>query len=90
MVRGELAGVTCCATRVPSHQASHDVAVPAGKKVKESDVIELQTGGTGFAARDGEKVQSSRYAAVGIGSGRQDLRGQTRGPRSLGGLSIMN
>ncbi|GAX79246.1 hypothetical protein CEUSTIGMA_g6686.t1 [Chlamydomonas eustigma] len=61
-----------------------------GKKVKESDVVELQTGGTGFAGRDGEKVQSSKYAQVGVGSGRQDLRGQHQGPRSMGGLQFLN
>ena len=27
-------------------------------------MIELQTGGTGFAGRDGDKVQSSKYAQV--------------------------
>ena len=36
-----------------------------GKKIKEGDVIELQTGGTGFVSRDGAKVQSSKYAQVG-------------------------
>uniref|UniRef100_A0A7R9YV45 Nitric oxide synthase-interacting protein zinc-finger domain-containing protein n=1 Tax=Chlamydomonas euryale TaxID=1486919 RepID=A0A7R9YV45_9CHLO len=62
-----------------------------GKKVRESDVVELQTGGTGFSARDGERAQSSKYAQLGVGSGRQQLRGQQGlGASSLGGLKLMN
>ena len=128
-------------------------------------MIELQSGGTGFSGRDGDKVQSSKYAQVrvkqwggrgvrgfvtppppvpslivppagprlppsspciplplpphlhswvvaaagrtssqgntlplipppltqlGGGSGRQDLRGQHQGPRSMGGLQFWN
>ncbi|GFH12776.1 zf-NOSIP domain-containing protein [Haematococcus lacustris] len=54
------------------------------------DVIELKTGGTGFCARDGDKVVSEKHFALGPGSGRQDLRGQHRSARSLGGLVFMN
>lgn len=58
-----------------------------GTRIKESEVIELRTGGTGFTARDGERVQSSKYSNVGLGSGKQQLRGQAGAHyRSLGGL----
>jgi nitric oxide synthase-interacting protein len=58
-----------------------------GTRIKESEVIELQTGGTGFAARGGDKVQASKYSNVGLGSGKQQLRGQAGAHyRSLGGL----
>lgn len=58
-----------------------------GTRIKESEVIELQTGGTGFAARGGERVQASKYSNVGLGSGKQQLRGQAGAHyRSLGGL----
>lgn len=54
-------------------------------------MIELKTGGTGFAARDGERGQGSKYAQVGLGSGRQQLRGQQGlGANSLGGLVFNN
>ncbi|EFJ45302.1 hypothetical protein VOLCADRAFT_106032 [Volvox carteri f. nagariensis] len=36
----------------------------AGKKVREKDVIELKTGGTGFAARDGERVQTQKVKGL--------------------------
>ena len=61
-----------------------------GKKIKDSDVIELQKGGTGFAAHDGKETQSSKHWILGPGSGRADLRGQHQGPRSATGLSFMN
>ncbi|GFR51939.1 hypothetical protein Agub_g14460 [Astrephomene gubernaculifera] len=61
-----------------------------GKRVRDKDVIPLQTGGTGFAARDGEKVQTQKYFMLGPGNGLRDLRGQHQGPRSLGGLAFMN
>ena len=54
------------------------------------DVIKLQTGGTGFAARDGGKVQSSKHFHLGPGSGRADLRGQHQGPKSSFGLVFNN
>lgn len=61
-----------------------------GKKVGPKDVIKLQTGGTGFAARDGDKAQATKHWLLGPGSGRADLRGQHQGPRSAGGLVFMN
>ena len=60
-----------------------------GKKIKDSDVIELQKGGTGFAAHDGKETQSSKHWILGPGSGRADLRGQHQGPRSATGLTFM-
>ena len=65
-------------------------APPAGCKLKERDVTELQTGGTGFVSRDGSKVQAQKTWALGPGSGLADLRGQHTGPRSLGGLQFWN
>lgn len=53
-------------------------------------VIELQTGGTGFAARDGDKVQTSKFFEMGVGNGRRDLRGQHTQGRSLAGLVFNN
>jgi nitric oxide synthase-interacting protein len=53
-------------------------------------VVKLQAGGTGFAAHDGEKVQSSRHWHLGPGSGKADLRGQHQGPRSVFGLQFNN
>lgn len=61
-----------------------------GKKVSPKDVIKLQTGGTGFAARDGDKVQAQKHWHLGPGSGRADRRGQHQGPRSAFGLQFMN
>ncbi|KAG1658385.1 hypothetical protein FOA52_010063 [Chlamydomonas sp. UWO 241] len=62
-----------------------------GKRIKDSDVIDLQTGGTGFSARDGDRAKSAKYAPVGVGSGRQQLRGQQGlGGASLGGLVFNN
>lgn len=61
-----------------------------GKRIKESDVIELRTGGTGFAGRDGERLQVKKHFALGPGSGLADLRGQHQGPASRGGLVFMN
>jgi nitric oxide synthase-interacting protein len=61
-----------------------------GKKVTEKDIIRLQTGGTGFAARDGDKVQVKKHFHLGPGSGRADLRGQHQGPRSHFGLQFYN
>ncbi|KAJ9505509.1 hypothetical protein QJQ45_020863 [Haematococcus lacustris] len=61
-----------------------------GHQLTDKDVIELKTGGTGFCARDGDKVVSEKHFALGPGSGRQDLRGQHRSARSLGGLVFMN
>lgn len=56
----------------------------------KKDVVKLQKGGTGFAAHDGEKVQSNRFWHLGPGNGLADLRGQHQGPRSHGGLIFYN
>ena len=61
-----------------------------GTKLSEGDVLELQKGGTGFAKHDGDATQSSKYFALGPGSGRADLRGQHRGAVSKGGLVFNN
>jgi len=61
-----------------------------GHKLKDRDVIELQTGGTGFAGRDGDKVMAEKRFILGPGSGRQDVRGQLAAGRSLGGLVQWN
>lgn len=36
-----------------------------GKRIRDKDVIELKTGGTGFAARDGERVQTKKVCSTG-------------------------
>lgn len=62
-----------------------------GKRIRhDRDVIELKTGGTGFSARDGERVQTQKHFVLGPGNGLRDLRGQHQGPRSLGGLVFYN
>lgn len=61
-----------------------------GKRIREKDVIPLCVGGTGFAARDGGKAEAKRHFLLGPGSGLTDLRGQTQGPRSHGGLRFYN
>ena len=65
-------------------------AAVAGKRIKEADVVEIKAGGTGFAARDGEKLQVQKHFALGPGSGLADLRGQHQGPASRGGLVFWN
>ncbi|CAG9462832.1 unnamed protein product [Pedinophyceae sp. YPF-701] len=61
-----------------------------GRKVTAKDVIELRSGGTGFAAHDKEETQAKRYAVLGIGNGVAPLRGQTQGPASNAGLRFNN
>jgi hypothetical protein len=65
-------------------------AAAAGQKVKK--VIELQTGGTGFVARDGDKAEAKKTYSSGVGNGLADLRGQLGAAmgRSLGGLAYNN
>lgn len=55
-------------------------------------MIELQTGGTGFVARDGDKAEAKKTYSSGVGNGLADLRGQLGAAmgRSLGGLSYNN
>lgn len=61
-----------------------------GKRVGPKDIIRLQNGGTGFAARDGDKAEVKKHFALGPGNGRADLRGQHQGPRSHFGLAFNN
>lgn len=61
-----------------------------GVKVDESDILELQRGGTGFAEHDKDALQAAKYFAVGVGSGLADLRGQNATGGSLFGLRMMN
>ena len=60
-----------------------------GHKVRPKDVVEIQSGGTGFAARD-KHAQAKKKYLVGMGSGLADLRGQTQGPGSRFGLQFHN
>lgn len=59
-----------------------------GKAVTQDDIVELQKGGTGFAAHD--KVEAKQYFALGAGSGLADRRGQQGGGASKFGLRFMN
>lgn len=61
-----------------------------GVRVKEKDVIELQRGGTGFAAHDGKKAQAQKHWHLGQGSGLADIRGQSATMPSKGGLAFWN
>lgn len=61
-----------------------------GQKVREKDVVKLQGGGTGYAAHDGDRVQSKVFKHLGGGNGRADLRGQHQGPTSAFGLKFNN
>ena len=67
-----------------------DMLTRAGHKVKEADVIKLVGGGTGFAGREGQKLQSEKQYTLGPGSGRADLRGQAASGVSRFGLSFQN
>ena len=62
--------------------------VCAGHKIKSKDVIKLVGGGTGFAAREGQKLESAKKYTLGPGSGRADLRGQAAGGASRFGLAL--
>lgn len=61
-----------------------------GKTLRKGDVVDLEGGGTGFAARDGERGMAERHWTLGPGSGKQDLRGQHHGASSRGGLNFAN
>ena len=60
-----------------------------GAAVSEKDVIELQKGGTGFAAHD-KNASAKKHYSVGMGSGLADLRGQNASASSRFGLSFAN
>ena len=61
-----------------------------GKAVGPEDVMELQRGGTGFAAHDKDEGQAKRAFLLGPGSGLADRRGQAGGPTSKFGLRFNN
>lgn len=41
-----------------------------GTAIKDSDVVTLQRGGTGFAAHDGKATQARKFFHMGPGSGK--------------------
>jgi hypothetical protein len=62
----------------------------AGHKITAKDVISLVGGGTGFAGREGQKLQSTKKYLLGPGSGQADLRGQAAAGASRFGLAFHN
>jgi len=60
----------------------HRPAFAAGKKIKDKDVIELRTGGTGYAAHDGDKVLSQKWVVLRI-CRRRCCEGHCSGRRML-------
>ena len=60
-----------------------------GVAVAPEDVLELQRGGTGFAAHD-KQLQTKKFFALGPGSGMADRRGQHASASSKFGLSFNN
>ena len=60
-----------------------------GVKVTPKDVLEIQKGGTGFAAHD-RNAHSKKHFLVGIGSGLADIRGQSGSSVSRFGLKFNN
>eukprot|EP00892_Ulva_mutabilis_P012112 jgi/Ulvmu1/9273/UM050_0022.1 len=61
-----------------------------GHRVTDKDIIHLVAGATGFAGRDGQKLQSEKKYVLGPGSGMADLRGQAAGGASRFGLAFQN
>jgi nitric oxide synthase-interacting protein len=84
VTRRELTNAARLVVLVPGGQVmsrqSYEAAVVAdggrydGARVERA--IELRTGGTGFSARSGAKLESQKFYAVGQGSGLADVRGQ--------------
>jgi hypothetical protein len=68
----------------------HTCVACAGKKVNDKDVIKLLAGGTGFAGREGQTLESSKSYVLGPGSGKADLRGQAASGASRFGLTFRN
>lgn len=60
-----------------------------GCKIFETDVIELQKGGTGYVAHDGNMIRGSKHTYLGLGSGLADLRGQHSGSGAKAGLVVL-
>lgn len=50
-----------------------------GKKVGPKDIIRLQTGGTGFAGHDGDKVQVNKHFSLGEWDTNEEGKGLTWG-----------
>jgi nitric oxide synthase-interacting protein len=59
-----------------------------GLKIHKGDAIELQRGGTGFAAHDKDQIEAKSHFTLGVGSGMTDLRGQHQGGGSKFGLVL--
>eukprot|EP00747_Dinoflagellata_sp_TGD_P150179 gnl/TRDRNA2_/TRDRNA2_177085_c0_seq2.p1 gnl/TRDRNA2_/TRDRNA2_177085_c0~~gnl/TRDRNA2_/TRDRNA2_177085_c0_seq2.p1 ORF type:complete len:318 (-),score=-28.33 gnl/TRDRNA2_/TRDRNA2_177085_c0_seq2:530-1483(-) len=55
----------------------------------ESDLIELQKGGTGYIGHDGKAALGSKHSFLGIGTGMTDLRGQHSGSSVKSGLVLL-
>merc|ERR1712050_146988 len=60
-----------------------------GYRILNTDIIELQKGGTGYAIHDGKKSYSSKHTYLGLGSGMTDLRGQHSGSATKAGLVLI-
>lgn len=54
----------------------------------DTDVIILQSGGTGYVAHDRNAIMASKHTFLGIGSGMTDLRGQHSGASAKSGLVL--
>lgn len=65
------------------------IGVFGGYKVVAKDLIELQKGGTGFAAHDGIRIKASKHTYLGLGPGMTDLRGQHSGAGVKSGLVLL-
>jgi nitric oxide synthase-interacting protein len=84
---------TALSRRPRSHVSlaqSECAAASAGQKVRAKDVIKLVGGGTGFAGKEGQRLQSDKKYTLGPGSGMADLRGQASSGTSRFGLSFQN
>lgn len=60
-----------------------------GAEVGDDEIVELQRGGTGFAAHDKDLEAKKRFL-LGPGSGLADLRGQNASAASKFGLRFTN
>lgn len=76
----------CCSGDVVTEDTYQKCIKPdgefKGKRVGPKDIIRLQNGGTGFAARDGEKAQVKKHFALGEWGG----TGRTTGYWACGKL----
>lgn len=60
-----------------------------GHLFDNTDLIEIQKGGTGYTAHDGLSILASKNTNLGIGSGMTDLRGQHSGTGAKSGLVLL-